>query len=735
MAFNQAPIVDRIRIIPRPDDFLDRNVGASGEVFFDKQAKTLRVYDAVKRGGFEVVTGNNIARNLAENEVASVKYTVTVTGPQAGDSGNKYVLNGSYKPEVTMIIGYTYLFDQSDPTNLHYPNPNGGDLNIHPLNFSADDPDGELGDGTSYIDGVTYKLDGSVCTKDFYITNFERALERQVIITPKVSTPATLYYWCSSHTGMGNTISVSLPGSASSYNDLSDLPTIPADVNELADDDSLLFDGNYSSLTGAPTSILDFSIVDGTSNQVLATNGDGTFTFVDQTGGGSSDVFKTVISDDGQTVASGESTLNVIGGTNISTEIPTDTTNVTINLDAFSIDFLSDVDTTSATPATGNVLKWDGTKWAPGVDATTGGAGTDADTLDGFDSSYYLDYNNFANTPTILSLTALSVGNELTASGNGAISYDNATGVFRYTPPTAAGLGAITAELNDLTSAVVWANVPDANITQSSVTQHQSSLSIAKSQITDLDPQITFVGDDSTGEEVPVGGTIKFAGANGASVAVASGVITITASGGGSGGDVNQNAFSNVAVSGQTTVAADTTTDTLTLVAGSGISLATNPNDDSITITNSQSAPPANITDLSDVTTAGVNIAELYESAIVTLRVDNNGTSSYTFNSHYTGDNPTIFAISGLTIAFDLSGITGHPFEIQNSSGTAFNTGLVHVDTDGTVSTGANAQGKDSGVLYWRIPIATTSPPNYRYQCTSHAAMVGAITIKDLALI
>ena len=41
MASNTAPVVDRIRIIPRPDDFLDRNVGSSGEVFFDKQANTL----------------------------------------------------------------------------------------------------------------------------------------------------------------------------------------------------------------------------------------------------------------------------------------------------------------------------------------------------------------------------------------------------------------------------------------------------------------------------------------------------------------------------------------------------------------------------------------------------------------------------------------------------------------------------------------------------------------------
>lgn len=47
--------------------------------------------------------------------------------------------------------------------------------------------------------------------------------------------------------------------------------------------------------------------------------------------------------------------------------------------------------------------------------------------------------------------------------------------------------GYLTAEVNDLTASVTWANVPDANITQSSVTQHESALSITESQISDLD--------------------------------------------------------------------------------------------------------------------------------------------------------------------------------------------------------------------------------------------------------
>ena len=66
-----------------------------------------------------------------------------------------------------------------------------------------------------------------------------------------------------------------------------------------------------------------------------------------------------------------------------------------------SINGLSDVDTTSTPPTSGDVLKWNGTNWVPGTDATSGGAGTNADTLDGFDSSYFLNYSNLTNTPVI----------------------------------------------------------------------------------------------------------------------------------------------------------------------------------------------------------------------------------------------------------------------------------------------------------------------------------------------
>lgn len=46
-------------------------------------------------------------------------------------------------------------------------------------------------------------------------------------------------------------------------------------------------------------------------------------------------------------------------------------------------------------------------------------------------------------------------------------------------------------ELNNLSTSVTWADVPDANITQTSVTQHQAALSITESQISDLGAYLT----------------------------------------------------------------------------------------------------------------------------------------------------------------------------------------------------------------------------------------------------
>ena len=62
---------------------------------------------------------------------------------------------------------------------------------------------------------------------------------------------------------------------------------------------------------------------------------------------------------------------------------------------------MSDVETTTSAPTAGQDLKWSDTKWQPAADSTSGGGASDASTLDGLDSTYFLNYNNLNNKPTI----------------------------------------------------------------------------------------------------------------------------------------------------------------------------------------------------------------------------------------------------------------------------------------------------------------------------------------------
>jgi hypothetical protein len=127
--------------------------------------------------------------------------------------------------------------------------------------------------------------------------------------------------------------------------------------------------------------------------------------------------------------------------------------------------------------------------------------------------------------------------------------------------------------------------------------------------------------------------------------------------------------------------------------------------------------------------TAGLTIDEVYLPAITMALVTNVGNSAYLFDQ-YSGNNPSLYAISGTTYGFKLE-CPGHPFLIQTSSGVNYDTGLVHVSITGSVSTGASAQGQSTGTLYWKVPASISG--NYRYQCSAHAAMVGTITVKSFA--
>jgi hypothetical protein len=115
------------------------------------------------------------------------------------------------------------------------------------------------------------------------------------------------------------------------------------------------------------------------------------------------------------------------------------------------------------------------------------------------------------------------------------------------------------------------------------------------------------------------------------------------------------------------------------------------------------------------------------------IDVTNNGSSNYLFDSHYSGANPTLYFEGGATYALKLN-VSGHPFHLQTvsggySSGNAYTTGLTHIATDGTVSTGASALLKETGTLYVEVPSGSST--TIYYACQYHSGMAGSIILQD----
>ena len=180
----------------------------------------------------------------------------------------------------------------------------------------------------------------------------------------------------------------------------------------------------------------------------------------------------------------------------------------------------------------------------------------------------------------------------------------------------------------------------------------------------------------------------------------------------------------------------------LPTLAGNNISIAAN-GQISATGTSSGSSYAADIIGLNTANIIGLNTANVSESAsnlyytnarailnvipaVTELLVTTPG--MYYSIDQYSGNNPAIDVRAGETIAFGLN-TSGHPFMIRVSDGGSnYDTGLIHVDTDGTVSTGSAAQGKESGRLFWKIPYSLAGN-TYVYQCSVHSGMVGSIVI------
>lgn len=202
-------------------------------------------------------------------------------------------------------------------------------------------------------------------------------------------------------------------------------------------------------------------------------------------------------------------------------------------------------------------------------------------------------------------------------------------------------------------TAGVWKNANIAAGTGVSVTNGAGSITVA-----------------NTGVTSAVAGT-------GITVSGATGAVTVTNSDRGS----SQNIFKNVAVAGQTTIVADNNDDTLTIEAGTGISITTNATTDTLTITAINNGTVTSVTGTSPVVSSGgatpaISLASGYGDTL-------NPYASKTANNFLAAPNgaagvPTFRAI----VAADI------PTLNQNTTGTASNvTGTVAIANGGTGET------------------------------------------------
>ena len=206
---SSAPIVDRIRIIPRPDDFLDRNVGASGEVFFNRATNSLRVYSGRDRGGFEI----------AKTDLSNISNAVFAAKATAAGVGG-----GGTTPETGTSISVSATAPQDPDNGSLWLNTNNGYLYVY------------VNDGNS-----------------------SQWIQPAVPASP-LPTLATVAF-SGNYNDLINRPVLTEDGQFSgSYNDLTDRPALfSGSYNDLTDRPAL-FSGSYNDLTDKPTSFSTLTI-------------------------------------------------------------------------------------------------------------------------------------------------------------------------------------------------------------------------------------------------------------------------------------------------------------------------------------------------------------------------------------------------------------------------------------------------------------------------------------------
>ena len=121
---------------------------------------------AVEAGG--TIGGFDIGTNKIQSATDGSNTAITVTN----NGSSYYIFDGVNQPTLTFVVGNTYVFTMSS-----------GVMSSHPFRI------GTSANGDVITDGVT-------------------VTSTSLTIVVSASTPTSLFYFCTSHSGMGSSISV-----------------------------------------------------------------------------------------------------------------------------------------------------------------------------------------------------------------------------------------------------------------------------------------------------------------------------------------------------------------------------------------------------------------------------------------------------------------------------------------------------------------------------------------------
>lgn len=372
--------------------------------------------------------------------------------------------------------------------------------------------------------------------------------------------------------------------------------------------------------------------------------------------------------------------------------ITDDTSNneVDIDLGAVSVGDLSDVDITTAAPSDGQALVWNASnsEFEPGTVAS---------------STNYFQNIAISGQTTVAPDSTTDTLN-FAAGANITLTTDASTDTI-----TIASADTNTQLTQEQVEDIVGAMVDGGTETNISVTYDDTNGKL-NFVSTDTNTQLTQEQIEDFAANVIVAGTNITK-----TYDDAAGTLTIAATGGAA------NAFSTLAVAGQSNVVADATTDTLTLAAGAGMTLTTDAGADTITFASTGGSAGSMPVTLAGGTADPINLSSISTIGAIpftgfdgsTDNIDLSGTSqtltSFADNDGDTkleversADNDTVFIKAGGT---DVLTATSTGVTISNLTVTGTSTQANEMKITDTVielNADASSLGVDAGIVIER---------------------------------